>query len=331
MIKNKKTLIKTPQASKTIVFAAWREFMKLIRSILDAAAISETESLNGARFAINALGDISNISDTGKAIKFNFEGSRSFVLLTKTGYQLHGDTLPQRWQFSIENYLKTLNITNVDDYEYVLATLKARNEAMKADIVGNIILKKPSKAQLSLVASSFINKQATYSRNGLYKNLRIDSQIVSESERDMVKRHIAATTKELQIYSDNITKKLIDQTNENFFLGKRATNENARALAKVTQESVKQSRNLLIQQAHRTNSEVVHINARRIGLNEFIWRTVENEKVCPICEPLNGREFKMTELPKDKTPGFIHPHCNCYRDLIVDDEIRNILQEVRKS
>lgn len=327
MAKNKKTLIKTPQASKTIIFDAWRELMKLLDELLKAAHIEKpTEGI-----AVNATGDIENIIDTGKAIKFTFEGSRSHVLLTKTGYQLHGDTLPLRWQFTIENYLKSVNIENVDDYPATLTALKVRNEAIKTNIINDINLKKPTPSQIGVIASSFVNNQTRFSREVLYNNLRIDPQLVSESERTMIKQHITQTTKDMTDFVDDVTDKLIDQTNNNFLLGQRATDDNAKDLAKLTKQSVRQSKNLLVQQAHRTNSETIHINARKIGLNPFIWRTVENEKVCPICAPLNGKLFKMTELPKEKMPGFIHPHCNCYRDLIIDQEMRDILQEARRS
>ena len=53
-----------------------------------------------------------------------------------------------------------------------------------------------------------------------------------------------------------------------------------------------------------TNSDLAYENQGKI----FIWHTMEDNKVCDECEPMNGEIFeRMEDIPDD-----LHPNCRCY-------------------
>ena len=53
-----------------------------------------------------------------------------------------------------------------------------------------------------------------------------------------------------------------------------------------------------------TNSDLAYENRGKI----FIWHTMEDNKVCDECEPMNGEIFeRMEDIPDD-----LHPNCRCY-------------------
>lgn len=51
----------------------------------------------------------------------------------------------------------------------------------------------------------------------------------------------------------------------------------------------------------------------RSGINEYIWRTSLDERVCPICGPLEGQQFKVRT--GRKPPG--HVSCRCYLEEVI--------------
>lgn len=50
-----------------------------------------------------------------------------------------------------------------------------------------------------------------------------------------------------------------------------------------------------------------------LGVTQFIWRTDRDERVCPICGPLEGETFTWADAPEGG-PGQAHPNCRCYAE-----------------
>jgi len=46
---------------------------------------------------------------------------------------------------------------------------------------------------------------------------------------------------------------------------------------------------------------------RDMKVQKVIWYTALDERVCPVCGPLNGQEYKLEDLP----PQPVHPQCRC--------------------
>jgi hypothetical protein len=45
-----------------------------------------------------------------------------------------------------------------------------------------------------------------------------------------------------------------------------------------------------------------------VGVKKFIWQTAEDERTCPVCQPLDGKTFIV-----GKDPGPVaHPLCRCW-------------------
>ena len=51
-----------------------------------------------------------------------------------------------------------------------------------------------------------------------------------------------------------------------------------------------------------------------LGLTHFIWRVAHDERLCPICAPLDGKRFSWANPPPDGAPGEVHPNCRCNAD-----------------
>lgn len=62
------------------------------------------------------------------------------------------------------------------------------------------------------------------------------------------------------------------------------------------------------QYATTTVDEAVIAAFRAAGVEKVVWHTAQDEKVCNDCEPLDGREFSINEIP-------VKPHWGCRCEL----------------
>jgi len=61
--------------------------------------------------------------------------------------------------------------------------------------------------------------------------------------------------------------------------------------------------------------------AQRYGIQEMIWRTSRDERVCPICVPLEGKEKKIGGTYPDGYDGPpAHVSCRCYEEEVIPDQ-----------
>jgi len=54
------------------------------------------------------------------------------------------------------------------------------------------------------------------------------------------------------------------------------------------------------------NQGRVHLY-KSMNVEKVIWYTAMDERVCPVCGPLNGQEFELDQIP----PIPAHPQCRC--------------------
>jgi len=61
-----------------------------------------------------------------------------------------------------------------------------------------------------------------------------------------------------------------------------------------------------------------------VGVKKFIWQTAEDERTCPICQPLDEKTFALDEQGPPK-----HPVCRCYVVSEIPNDIKTP-QEIRE-
>lgn len=89
---------------------------------------------------------------------------------------------------------------------------------------------------------------------------------------------------------------------------------------------VAESRAALIarDQVGRFYSNLNEARQKDLGLTHFIWRVAHDERLCPVCAPLDGKRFSWASPPADGTPGEIHPNCRCNADPDVEGLLNSL-------
>lgn len=64
-----------------------------------------------------------------------------------------------------------------------------------------------------------------------------------------------------------------------------------------------------------------------LGITHFYWQTANDERVCPICGPLNGKRFAWDKPPSEGLPSEVHPQCGCSADPDTDQLLDDLSGE----
>jgi SPP1 gp7 family putative phage head morphogenesis protein len=51
-----------------------------------------------------------------------------------------------------------------------------------------------------------------------------------------------------------------------------------------------------------------------MGVTSYVWRTMNDERVCEDCAPMDGQTFEWSDPPGDGHPGEHHPMDRCYAE-----------------
>jgi SPP1 gp7 family putative phage head morphogenesis protein len=80
--------------------------------------------------------------------------------------------------------------------------------------------------------------------------------------------------------------------------------------------NVAESRAALIarDQVGKFYANLNEVRQKDLGLTHFIWATAADERLCPVCAPLDGKRFAWDKPPAVGAPGEVHPNCRCYAD-----------------
>lgn len=67
---------------------------------------------------------------------------------------------------------------------------------------------------------------------------------------------------------------------------------------------------------------------RQLGVTEFIWRTVNDNRLCDDCAELDGERFSWDDPPEGGLPGELHPEDRCFAEPVLDEILGDIGMEV---
>lgn len=81
--------------------------------------------------------------------------------------------------------------------------------------------------------------------------------------------------------------------------------------------SKRRARLIARDQVASLNGELTQIRQTRMGVEEYVWRTVGDERVRPAHEELDGRRFRWDDPPPEGHPG--EPiNCRCVAEPVLD-------------
>lgn len=71
-------------------------------------------------------------------------------------------------------------------------------------------------------------------------------------------------------------------------------------------------------QVSKFQGDLNRVRQQDLGIDKFIWRTSNDERVRPEHEARNGKTYKWSDPPDGETPG--EPiNCRCYAEPVLDD------------
>lgn len=67
-------------------------------------------------------------------------------------------------------------------------------------------------------------------------------------------------------------------------------------------------------QIGRLSAQLNQTRQEEMGCTGYIWRTMNDERVCDDCSPMEGQKFEWDDPPGDGPPGEHHPMDRCYAE-----------------
>lgn len=189
-------------------------------------------------------------------------------------------------------------------------------DAIRAELSSSIL----SPDSLSRAASAIANDVAGFNRRELDRvfeatigvGLPATEPGLSDVLRGFVRDNVRLVT--------NLATTALDQIEGSVLRGFRRGRSNAQIAAELRERiGVSRSRARLIarDQVASLNGELTQVRQTRMGVREYIWRSVGDERVRPEHEDLDGRRFSWDSPPAAGHPG--EPiNCRCIAEPVLD-------------
>lgn len=81
------------------------------------------------------------------------------------------------------------------------------------------------------------------------------------------------------------------------------------------------ARRMARDQVGKLYSQVNQARQESLGIEWFTWETMNDERVCDICAPRQGKRFRWDDPPDGCAPGECHPMDRCYGAPVFPDEL----------
>ena len=98
--------------------------------------------------------------------------------------------------------------------------------------------------------------------------------------------------------------------------------QNPRKAARIMRETIEQSvyntERIMRTESSRVQTEVQMESFKKAGFEEYEFITTEG--ACEICEPLDGKIFKVKDYQPGNNASPMHPHCRCSTAAYMDRE-----------
>lgn len=252
---------------------------------------------------------------------------------------------PVRWPQAVElAYLAKLRAMLAPVHravaDRVYPPVRAHLEAQRQDTAQDDVRKAMGAIRLSLT-SAFSDQEAEAiaediaSRTSAFQREQLQAQMrkllgVDVPIRDGdLRQKVDAFTAENVGLIQSIPRAYLDQV-QNEVLRAMSTGERWEELATRLERrfEVTESRAALIarDQVGKFFSSVNTARQKALGLTHFFWATDHDERVCPVCGPLDGKRFAYADPPSEGMPGHVHPNCRCN----ADPDVSGFLDDLEK-
>src|SRR5699024_9360738 len=98
--------------------------------------------------------------------------------------------------------------------------------------------------------------------------------------------------------------------------------QNPRKAARIMRETIEQSvyntERIMRTESSRVQTEVQMESFKKAGFEEYEFITTEG--ACEICEPLDGKIFKVKDYQPGNNASPMHPHCRCSTAAYMDSD-----------
>lgn len=176
-------------------------------------------------------------------------------------------------------------------------------------------------------ASEDVQKQLQQAAKRKYKEKAAQLTFVIPAGRGtpISQARIAESVRLIKSIPDDYHSKIESAVYESVTRG-TGYDELAREIKNIGDVTASRAEMIAVDQTNKAYSQQIVDRYKSLGLNKMIWITSDDERVCPECEPLDGKSFTREELEEEGIPPY---HVNCRCTTIADpDELEAAIENL---
>jgi SPP1 gp7 family putative phage head morphogenesis protein len=170
-------------------------------------------------------------------------------------------------------------------------------------------------------------------RTGTFQRGQLDRQVqasmgvplaaVEKPTRDLIPSFVEENVALIKTVSERYHERVAAAVEEAFSTG-QSVEEFAERLTDIGDISDDDALRIARDQVGRLNAKFNEARQQALGVTRFIWRDLNDGRVCEDCAALDGQEFSWSDPPADGPPGEHHVNDRCYAEPVLDEIIEDL-------